>query len=105
MAPLLFGSAKLSALFFYRHIFRGTLFNIISWAMIVIVILWTIAFFGVVIFQCGVRVDLLWSSGAIVKEQCAPGFNIAISNAGTDVFTDLVILLIPIYWVSFKASM
>jgi len=40
----------------------------------------------------------------MVKEYCAPGFNIAMSNAATDAFMDLVILLMPIYWVSFESS-
>lgn len=99
MAPFSFGSAKLSMLFFYRSIFRGMVFNVLSWIMIVIVILWTLAFFGVVVFQCGVRIDLLWSSGAKVEEFCAPGFNIVMANTGTDAFIDLIILLMPIYWI------
>lgn len=104
ISPWAFGFAKLSMLFFYRSIFRGTVFNIISWAMIAIVILWTIGFFGAVLFQCGARVHLLWGSGAKILEYCAPGFNIAISSASTDAFLDLIILLMPIYWVSFTAT-
>ena len=48
--------------------------------------------------------NLLWGSGLSVKEHCLSGFEISISAATTDVFTDLVILLIPIYWVRFKAT-
>ena len=73
--------------------------------MIVVVIVWTTVVFFVELFQCGGRVNLLWGSGLSVKEHCLSGFEISISAATTDVFTDLVILLIPIYWVRFKATM
>ena len=48
-----FGLAKLSVLFFYRRIFRGKVFEIMSWTMIGIMGIWIISFFFAVLFRCG----------------------------------------------------
>ena len=49
---LTFSAIKLSVLFFYRRVFVGRPFHILSWTLIVIVCGWGISFFFASIFAC-----------------------------------------------------
>ena len=94
------GSTKLSVLFFYRRIFRGKAFNIISWTVIAMVLAWSTASFFWVLFQCNLHFQLLWSSAKIMAKNCLPAAPIEFFNSSVDVATDIVILSLPVYWVS-----
>ena len=102
-APALF-LAKLSVLFFYRRIFCGKPFDIMSWTLIGIVILWFVGSWPSTIFQCGIHFTYLWSSAENVAEHCARGTAIAFGLSVPDVVTDIMILSLPVYWVKFLAT-
>ena len=99
MVPILLGTAKLSVLFFYRNIFCGKAFNVLSISLIVFVSLYMVVMCFMDIFQCGIRFSVMWMSAKNVAEICLPGLAIGLSNAAIDVLTDLCILVLPIYWV------
>lgn len=52
LQPIALGFIKLSALFFYRRIFIGKTFNILSWVLIGITSGWMVAFFFGLFFDC-----------------------------------------------------
>ncbi|MCJ1453372.1 hypothetical protein MMC28_003719, partial [Mycoblastus sanguinarius] len=49
---LTFGLTKLAVVLFYRRIFATRTFSIISWIMIGVIVIWTIAFFAANLLQC-----------------------------------------------------
>ena len=98
--PFIYGGAKLSVLFFYRSIFRGRRFDIASWTLIVICGLWTLFSFLFGILQCGSHVDYLWGSAAEIASKCFDGWKSALPSVIVDVSTDLMILILPLFWVS-----
>ena len=100
MQPLALGLAKLSLLLFYRRIFRGTVFNAISWIVIFIVAGWMTADFFLNIFQCREHVWMAWDPPKDYASYCYPGETLALTFASLDVVTDVIILVQPIYWVS-----
>ena len=71
-----------------------------SIALICVICIWTLIAFFFMLLQCGARVYFLWTSAANIGQYCLSGFQIAISVSATDVLTDLLILVLPIYWVS-----
>ena len=93
------GMAKLSFLFFFRRIFRGTTFNILSWTTIGIVIGWTVADFFLTDFQCQEHVSMLWNPTKDYANYCYDGEPLALTFTALDVLTDFIILVQPIYWV------
>lgn len=54
-----FGTAKLSVIFFYRNIFSGHVFNIVSWSMVGVVIAWILGSFFALLFQCNHHISYL----------------------------------------------
>jgi len=92
--------AKLSLLFFYRRIFRGRYFNILSWALIVLGVIWVTGCFFIGLFQCGPHVTWLFSTTEFIAAHCMSGEALGLGYAATDVFTDLLIIIFPIYWTS-----
>ncbi|KAL3426737.1 hypothetical protein PVAG01_00246 [Phlyctema vagabunda] len=99
MQPLALGFIKLSFLFFYRRIFEGRTYRIISWALIYIVIGWTIAFFFGFLFDCQLDFAANWSSLANISEVCGFGFKPTIVFTILDALLDFIILLLPIPYV------
>lgn len=94
------GSAKLSLLFFYRRIFLGKVFNIVSWATIAIVASWILTVFFLALLQCGPDVSTLWTSAKSVKAHCViTGERAALFYSSFDVVQDIFIFAIPVYWV------
>ena len=55
-------------------------------------------------FQCGPRITLLWSSAKSTKMHCKSGEQVALGFSIPDVVIDIMILCMPIYWVSREAS-
>ncbi|MCJ1469864.1 hypothetical protein MMC07_008508 [Pseudocyphellaria aurata] len=93
------GATKLSVLYFYRAIFVGTVFNILSWAMICVVTAVMPITFFLVLFQCGVHINWLWSSPAVFAGHCLSGTKLASAFCIVDVITDTFIILMPWYWI------
>jgi len=86
---------KLSILFFYRRIFRGKIFDIVSWMMIAATILWTVIFEFLYIFRCGTNFSAGWVSIKELQEYCNDENARQIGFSVTDVFADLVLLVLP----------
>ena len=97
-----YGLIKLSVIFFYRRLFvKGTnsRFDSITKASIVIVILWTIAFFFAHVFACGVYISNTWGPLTDLKH-CANGDVIANGLFISDFLSDLLVLVLPMPIVS-----
>lgn len=95
-----FGAAKLSVLFFYRRIFRGKLFEVLSMIMIVIVCIWTFGFFFAILFRCGTQFWALWAPLKYLLANCYSSTPMFQAFSITDVITDVFIIALPIYWTS-----
>ncbi|QSZ32401.1 hypothetical protein DSL72_001975 [Monilinia vaccinii-corymbosi] len=91
-----FGAVKLSVLFFYRRIFRGTIFDIASWTMIGVVIIWTFGFFFTMMFECRTEFWAFWSTLSDLLTHCLDDVKFQRVLSVSDVVSDILILLIPI---------
>jgi hypothetical protein len=99
LQPFALGCIKLSALFFYRRIFMGKAFDIISWMTIAFVAAW-MGFFGFALFfDCGTNIAANWGSLAEISEKCWFGFLPTIVYTILDACFDLFIVLLPIPFV------
>jgi hypothetical protein len=104
MSPLALGFIKLSILFFYRRIFRGRTFDILSWTLITLVVLWTLGFFLVQVFDCRTHFSTNWGTLADLQK-CLSSFKQLLACSISDFIMDLFILVLPIPLVSVvKAS-
>ena len=99
LQPLALGFIKLSVLFFYRRIFMGPVFNILSWFLIGVVICWMTAFFFGLFFDCGSHFAANWGSLNEIAEECPFGFLPTIIYTILDACLDLIILVFPAPWV------
>ena len=85
--------AKCSLLFFYRRIFRGSIFSYISWATIALATTWAISFFFALLFKCN-------PISAYVRQEpgvhCVNLYQLYYSLSISDVLIDIIILIIPI---------
>jgi hypothetical protein len=99
LAIFAFGFTKLSILFFYRRIFRGLAFDIVSWTLIAVSVGWTISFFFATVFDCGTNIERNWGNVLDVQTKCINNFKLYLDLAITDVVVDVLILLTPIPWV------
>ncbi|KAI0485071.1 hypothetical protein GGR56DRAFT_616728 [Xylariaceae sp. FL0804] len=95
-----FGTAKLSVLFFYRRIFRGKTFHILTTSMIIIVVIWTVGFFFAILFRCGTQFWALWAPLKYLLANCYDSTPLFQAFAISDVITDTFILIIPVYWTT-----
>lgn len=89
---------KSSIVCFYRRIFRGTIFNIVTIALLVVIVCWGISIFLATLLQCA-PIRMVWQSLSGSPERNAQCINViplfyamAISN----LILDILILAIPI---------
>lgn len=82
--------------FWYRLIFDGRAFNILSLSVLIFLGMWTTAYFFATAFQCGSDITNFWGTTASTLYQCVNTEVLQVSYTVTDVFTDLVVLAIPI---------
>ncbi len=90
---------KLSFLFFYQRIFctRVTkILNIFMWFLIVVCILWGIAFFFGFVFVCGTEITKLWGTNGDFKAHCSRILTENYYLTITDFILDAIIFIIPI---------
>ena len=88
--------AKCSLLFFYRRIFRGSVFSYVTWATIALATTWATSFFFALLFQCSpipafIRLD--------PDVYCVNHYQLYYSLSISDVLIDIIILIIPIPFV------
>ena len=97
-------SMKLSILFFYRRIFRGKIFNLASWFLIVLSALCALTFFIQLLAACGTHLQAPFQTLGSIKAQCSNTFAGLIAMSVVDVFVDLCILVLPMPIVSTPGS-
>ena len=93
---IILGTIKLSVIFFYRRIFRGRTFDYYSIGMIAVVIVWSIAFFFSVLFECRTHFEYLWSTLLNLVTHCSDEEKFFKAYAISDVVIDGLILAMPI---------
>ena len=71
-------------------------FRRVNTVIIVIIGLWTVIFFTVTIFECGVHPDVQWTSPHDVQDYCIDTARLLLLFAITDVITDIMVLVLPI---------
>ncbi|KAL8832109.1 MAG: hypothetical protein Q9191_000466 [Dirinaria sp. TL-2023a] len=92
---LTFGFTKLAVLLFYKRIFTGKVFKALIWVMIVLSFVWTVGFFFSQLLQC-VPLSVNWSKYGGTTAQCIDVNKMILAQAWSDVFTNVVILALPI---------
>lgn len=100
MQPLALGCIKLSFIFFYRRIFnvgkQKSVFNIVSIASIVLIIIWMFGFFLAVLLICPGHVDDYWGPSSVRAQHCWTTTKFLYAFSWSDVGTDLIVLLLPV---------
>lgn len=95
-----YGFIKAAALVFFRRIFcvKGNRdwFNITTLLMIVVIVLWTVAFEILAASRCRTHPSALWSGSRNYFEYCSIALPYLLSYSISDFVTDLMILLVPI---------
>lgn len=82
---------------FYRRIFVGNGFNKASIAVLLFIVLWTVAFFFATVLECnGQNLNLIWKSVKTFIGQCQKYKTIQLAHCATDVATDLIVLSLPL---------
>ena len=83
-----------------HSIFRGRLFDIAVWTGIAVATIWTISFFFANVFQCW-PIETNWTGWGNVHKKCIHVNQMIIAQAYTDIFTDVLILSLPLpnIWV------
>ncbi|KAI1342873.1 hypothetical protein F5Y15DRAFT_271074 [Xylariaceae sp. FL0016] len=93
-----FGFIKLSILFLWKRLFRqARSFVILCWVMIAVITAWFIVFFFITLFQCGTHWDWNWAPIGFQLTQCVSVLDTLTAFSASDLFTDFVILFMPIY--------
>ncbi|CAH0017985.1 unnamed protein product [Clonostachys rhizophaga] len=98
MCPCL-GLIKTSFLFLYKRIFTSeysSAWNHTLNAAIAFTLLWTVAFFGAHIFECGTHFYAIWGDAESYLEYCTRIPQLVFAFCLTDLLTNLIIALIPI---------
>ncbi|KAK8128860.1 hypothetical protein PG984_009968 [Apiospora sp. TS-2023a] len=96
-----FGFVKLSILFFYGRIFDvWPSFRRINTALVYIVVVWTISFTLADVLLCGAHPELQWGPDqSVARRQCGQKGVLLLSFAVTSVATDLVLLVLPLFYI------
>ena len=79
-------------------IFKTKTFSVISWVMIGLIITWTIAFFATNLLQC-LPISENWTGLSATPGACIDTTMMYLAQAWSDIFTDVIILSMPIFWV------
>lgn len=91
------GTLKSGVVMFYRRIFVGDRFHKISLAVILFIVLWTVAFFFATVLECnGQNLNLIWKSVKTFIGQCQKYKTIQLAHCASDVATDLIVLSLPL---------
>ncbi|APA06872.1 predicted protein [Sclerotinia sclerotiorum 1980 UF-70] len=93
------GLVKLSLILFYRRVFTRNAaprFNIVTWFMIIIILIWTLSFFFSILFICGLDFSAYWTSTIVEKAHCVDTDRLHNAFAISDVVTDFVIICLPV---------
>ncbi|KAG8411009.1 hypothetical protein J3459_016734 [Metarhizium acridum] len=99
MLPVILGCTKLSFLLFYRRIFathsRGAV-NVVLVGFMVLIGLWTLAFFFATVFYCKTNFFAIWGSALDLMTFCTKGMLRSLALCISDFTTDVFIIAFPI---------
>ncbi|KAI4121453.1 MAG: hypothetical protein LQ338_006351 [Usnochroma carphineum] len=96
---LALGCVKLSFLFFYRRIFTtgiSTWFNKATTGLIVIILVWTGAFFFALLFACKGTWSAWWGSVMDLSTKCVQTLKLELALVTSDFVTDVLVMVLPI---------
>lgn len=103
MLPVILGCTKLSFLLFYKRVFaarsRGAV-NMVLVGFMVLIGLWTVAFFFATVFYCKTNFFAIWGSALDLMTFCTKGMLRSLALCISDFITDVVIIVFPIPLVS-----
>lgn len=100
MQVLALGAVKLSFVFLFRRIFvvnKSSNFAVATLTMIIIISVWTVAFFFAFLFACGKKFSAWWSP--YFRTECI-GLDFENGFALSDFLMDVLILSMPLSMVS-----
>lgn len=103
MLPVALGLIKISFLLFYQRIFavqKKTFADVLLLVLIILVSLWTAAFFFTSLFQCRLDFWANYGSAMEIQTNCIDTTTMVFVLSITDFITDVVIICIPIPLVS-----
>ncbi|VUC37523.1 unnamed protein product [Clonostachys rosea] len=97
-----FGAIKLSLLFFYRRIFTiRRSFRLTNNVLIVIIILWTVAFVLSDLFICGTKLSLSFDADQkLAAAHCGDKGLMLLLFAVTSFLTDISVLIVPLFYIT-----
>lgn len=84
-----------SSLTSYTRVFKGSLFKAACWTMISIVTIWAVAFFIAFTLQC-YPISMNWTLYGAMDKVCVNTNALILAQAYSDVFTDILILILPL---------
>ena len=91
------GPGKLSVLFLYRRIFRGVVFDIVTWLLIGIVLAWMIAFFFANLLECvPIKEAFINVPGVGGNPRCIDAIPMYFAQVYSDFAIDVLIIMVPI---------
>ncbi|KAI0102795.1 hypothetical protein GGR51DRAFT_279813 [Nemania sp. FL0031] len=100
---LAIGFIKLTILFLLRRVFKGrsykTAFDYVNWALIILVILWTLVFLFFDIFACGSHPEASWESWNSLRSACINTFGMQTGCAVFSWVLDIAIFIEPLVMI------
>lgn len=80
LVPLGPGLTKISVLLFYKRIFLGVFFRFASWVLLILSVIWTVAFFFATFRECSAFLDIGSFARPAKTLQCIPSLSGAIGR-------------------------
>ncbi|KAI2784970.1 hypothetical protein F4815DRAFT_454957 [Daldinia loculata] len=99
MLPIATGCMKASFLFFYMRVFatrERSAINKFLKAFIVFIMVWVVAFFFGMFFECGRNFWAIWNSQVEFQAHCSSNMKLILTLCITDFIADVFIICIPI---------
>ena len=84
---------------FYHRIFRGKVFKISNWTLIILTIFWMVGYTLSAAFPCGSHFSAYWGSFEETAEFCVDTFGLFVSNTISDVIMEFLILVLPLPFI------
>jgi hypothetical protein len=89
------GLVKIAILAFYLRVFPSLLFKRVAWALVVFIVVWTIAFTLAYLFQCH-PIDLAWNQwNSQIRGKCINYTAFFASHSAIGLALELAIFLLP----------
>ena len=74
-------------------------FSLITHFVTTIILLWTVAFWFAILFDCGTNFSAWWISLETASTQCSARLKLELSFAISDAIIDVVVFVLPIHQV------